>query len=221
MMSEIVNLWLFYFFAGVACGGAIGVAVGRDLVRSAFCLMLSLGGVAGLFFQLGASLLGAVQLLVYVGGTLVLLVFGIMLTSSQAAGQLQVKAAEVVLAAAASLGLLGILLWSGSHALELSREDPRPRHRLAVPETDSSMTETLAGALVGIRIPIDFRRAAPAGLTDYLLAFEVVSVHLLVVLVGAAYLARARWPRFPQFGRVQNLPPLTEASGPAGRDKND
>src|SRR5512145_2168776 len=70
----------FLFFALVACVFAVAVVVSGNIVRMACYLVVSLSAVAGLFFLAGADFLGAVQLLVYVGGTMVLLVFGVMLT---------------------------------------------------------------------------------------------------------------------------------------------
>ena len=63
-------------------GGAIAVVATQNVVRMAFWLVVSLGSVAALFFLLHADFLGAAQLLIYVGGTVVLLVFGVMLTAS-------------------------------------------------------------------------------------------------------------------------------------------
>ena len=73
---------LFWLFAVLVCGGAIAVVATQNVVRMAFWLVVSLGSVAALFFLLDADFLGAAQLLIYVGGTVVLLVFGVMLTAS-------------------------------------------------------------------------------------------------------------------------------------------
>src|SRR5213593_2511299 len=71
----------FYIFAGILLASAIGVVVSRNIIRAAVCLLGTLGGAAGLYFLLNANLLAAIQLIVYAGGTLVLIVFGVMLTS--------------------------------------------------------------------------------------------------------------------------------------------
>ena len=70
----------------VVCDARLRVCAGAclftsNIVRMAFYLMLSLGAIAGLFFLAGAEFVGAMQLMIYVGGTLVLLVFGVMLTA--------------------------------------------------------------------------------------------------------------------------------------------
>ena len=72
---------LFLLFAAVACACAVAVVLADNVVRMAFYLVLSLASTAGLFFLAGAEFVGAMQLMIYVGGTLVLLVFGVMLTA--------------------------------------------------------------------------------------------------------------------------------------------
>ena len=71
---------VFYLLAAVTVGSALGVALSNSIVYSAFALMGALLGVAALFVLLGADFLGVVQLLVYVGGILVLTLFAVMLT---------------------------------------------------------------------------------------------------------------------------------------------
>ena len=79
----MINWHSFFFllFALVACVFALAVVFTSNIVRMAFYLVLSLGATAGLFFLAGADFVGAMQLMIYVGGTLVLLVFGVMLTA--------------------------------------------------------------------------------------------------------------------------------------------
>ncbi|MDA7950132.1 MAG: NADH-quinone oxidoreductase subunit J [Pirellulaceae bacterium] len=73
--------FFFLLFGLLACGFATGIILSNDIVRMAVYLVGTLGAVAGLFFLAGAHFVGAVQLMVYVGGTVVLLLFGVMLTS--------------------------------------------------------------------------------------------------------------------------------------------
>src|SRR5688572_17633741 len=71
---------IFYVFAAVTVGSAAVVVFARSLIYSAFALLFTFFGVAGLYVLLGADFLAATQLLIYVGGILVLLLFGVMLT---------------------------------------------------------------------------------------------------------------------------------------------
>jgi NADH-quinone oxidoreductase subunit J len=75
------NSVFFYLFGGVACVFALAVVLSSNIVRMAFYLILSLAATSGLFFAAGADFVGAMQLMIYVGGTLVLLIFGVMLTA--------------------------------------------------------------------------------------------------------------------------------------------
>ena len=75
--------FFFIIFATIAIGFGFGVLLSKNVVRMAFYLVLSLGSTAGLFFLAGAEFVGAMQLMIYVGGTLVLLIFGVMLTAQK------------------------------------------------------------------------------------------------------------------------------------------
>src|SRR5438094_10254253 len=79
--AQAVSTALFYVFALMSAISAIGLVVSRNIVRTAVCLLFTLVGVAGLYFLLAAEFLAAVQLVVYAGWTLILIVFGVMLTS--------------------------------------------------------------------------------------------------------------------------------------------
>src|SRR5215217_4800965 len=101
---------LFYLFAIMAGGSAIAVVVTRNIVRSAVCLLFTLAGVAGLYFLLEAEFLAAVQLVVYAGGTLILIIFGVMLTSKSPFSRFEPKSGEVVLAVTACALLFAALV---------------------------------------------------------------------------------------------------------------
>src|SRR6266849_1880228 len=80
-MDAIATSILFYLLASLTCACALAVVVSQNIVRAAAWLLFTLAGTAGIFFLLGAQFVGATQLLVYVGGTLVLVVFGVMLSA--------------------------------------------------------------------------------------------------------------------------------------------
>lgn len=189
------HTFLFYLFALLACGFAIAVAVSRHIVHMAFYLIVSLGAVAGLFFLAGAELVGAMQLMIYVGGTLVLLVFGVMLTGQSRFVQLTAPGSEYVFSGAAGFVLLAMLLfaalsnqaWTTPPDAAATKEAPGP----------GAVGLALAGVRGDQPPATDDNEASEDEesvhpLSAYLLPFEIVSVHLLVVLIGAAYLARAR-----------------------------
>jgi NADH:ubiquinone oxidoreductase subunit 6 (subunit J) len=176
--------FFFYLFGAIACAFAVAVVVSPNIVRMAFYLVLSLAATAGLFFVAGADFVGSMQILIYVGGTLVLLVFGVMLTSQDRFISMETSRAERMLA-----GLVGACLLALLVGAALSVPGWRGLDRAAAEAVELQPTGAPVGmGLLGVRVD----RAGEAG---YLLIFEIISVHLLVVLVGAAYLARARSKR--------------------------
>ena len=97
----VLEVVLFYGVAATTVICALGVCISKNIVRMAVWLFVALGSVALLFFLMAATFLGAIQLIVYVGGTLILLVFGVMLTSKSPwvrfePGKIEVIAAVVV-----------------------------------------------------------------------------------------------------------------------------
>ena len=200
----------------------------------AFSLVLTLGSTAVLFLLLGADFVGATQLLVYVGGTLVLIVFGVMLTATGPFTRIKSSAADGILS-----GLIGVIFlfivastvtsvdWDGGNGV--AQKIAFGSHAKAVesgfnPAQQGNTTRQLGLSFLSIRPDRDLNLGIPAKSaeepnttpvvpgdsavatlilpaapksepklsTGYLLPFEIVSVHLLVVLVGAAYLARTK-----------------------------
>src|SRR4051812_7885475 len=89
---------LFWIFAIVVGASALGVVISRNIVRTAVALLFTLLGVAGLYFLLNAEFLAAVQLVVFAGGTLILIIFGVMLTSKSPFSRFEPKIGEVIIA---------------------------------------------------------------------------------------------------------------------------
>lgn len=157
---------IFYIFACITLAGACVVVFSRNIVRAAFALLFAFFGVAGIYIFLLADFIAITQLLIYVGGILVLILFGVMLTSKQIqvdvkTGTIQVLPAVIVVSALAGT-IIGIF-WSMDW-----RVIPQPSN--AIEKTAPQIGELL--------------------LTQYLLPFEVASVALLVALIGAAMIAR-------------------------------
>src|SRR6185436_16156058 len=78
--SEILLNVVFYVFAASAVAGAAAVAVSKNIVRSAFALLAVLFSAAALYAIMKADFIAAAQVLIYVGGILVLIIFAVMLT---------------------------------------------------------------------------------------------------------------------------------------------
>lgn len=168
---------LFALVAALTAGSALGVVLSRSVVRAAVWLLFCLIGVSLVYFLLGAEFLGAAQLILYVGGTLVLVVFGVMLTSQGPFDGPRTRTAEWVAGALIAGALFALL---ATISLDLGRPAPPPEQPLPG-------VGPLGLAFLGIpEQPGETRGLA------FLLPFEIVSVHLLVVLIAAAYLARAK-----------------------------
>ena len=155
---------MFYGVAAVAVVSALGICISKNIVRMAVWLFATLGSVALLYFLLAANFLGAIQLIVYAGGTLVLLIFGVMLTSKSPWVRFEAGAVEIVGAAAVCLVLLACL------CIVFGRAAWR------------GVEQVVPGAAIA-----DIGRAL---LTTYLVPFEIAGVLLMIVMVGAAHLAR-------------------------------
>jgi NADH:ubiquinone oxidoreductase subunit 6 (subunit J) len=196
----------FLLFAIAACGFAVAVVLTSNIVRMAFYLVLSLGATAGLFFLAGSDFIGAMQLLIYVGGTLVLLIFGVMLTAQSPFVSMKPRPGDWWLAAIVGGSLLALLVQA---AVSLPEWQGGPR--VSATSVAPTPTATVVGeALLGVRVDAlsqadSTLQTDTAGLSGYLLPFEIVSVHLLVVLIGAAYLARAKRRTRHSDGDVQEL----------------
>jgi NADH-quinone oxidoreductase subunit J len=156
---------VFWFFAVITLGSAAVVVFSRNIIYSAFSLLFTFFGVAGIYVLLSADFIAVTQLLVYVGGILVLLVFGVMLTNKVVSvemktGTLQVLPASVVVALAAGT-LCGVFYVTDWRVIPSGN---------ALPTTAGELGKMM--------------------MTTYLLPFEVASVVLLVALVGAAMISR-------------------------------
>jgi NADH-quinone oxidoreductase subunit J len=163
---QTISAVLFYLFAGMSALAAIGVVVSKNIVRTAVFLLFTLLGVAGLYFLLNAEFLAAVQLVVYAGGILILIVFGVMLTSKSPFSRFEPKPGEVVIAITVASVIFVALVLAVLHT-----------HFANHPiDTGAYPIEKLGQTLLG----------------DFLVPFDIISVLLLVVMIGAAYLAKGR-----------------------------
>jgi NADH-quinone oxidoreductase subunit J len=170
--SEGLNIdaALFWLFAGLSGASALGVVLSKNIVRMAVWLLGTLAGVAGLYFLMSAEFLAAVQLVVYAGGTLILIIFGVMLTSKSPFSRFAPKPGEIVVSLAIGAVLMLSLVWGINRAISAGA------FRSDAYAADNYPMVALGQALLG----------------DFLVPFEIVSVLLLVVMIGAAYLAKAR-----------------------------
>lgn len=157
---------MIYLFAGILTAALAYLLYSRRLVQAGFSLFFVLMAQAGLYVVAEAPFVAAAQIIVYVGGVLILLLFGVMFTAREGAlGEPATGLLQQMPGALLALGLLALLLWVFPSGVL-----PTP----AEADLLNGNTERLGIALI----------------TDYLLPFEVLSVLLLAALVGAAYISR-------------------------------
>ena len=170
----MLELILFYIFAAIAVVSSIFVITRNNVVHSAAFLGATLFAVAGIFLTLHAEFLAGVQVIVYVGGILVLFVFVIMLIAvERSAHERQFNRQWTIALVTAGL-LIAELIYGLSRGRESFIFPP------AVPP---------AGAIAG-----NSEQVGTALYTTYLLPFEIASILLLVAIVGAVVLAKKRTP---------------------------
>ena len=154
----------FVILAAIALGGALAAVTSSSLFRAALGLMLSLLGTAGLFLLQKSEFIAVVQVLVYVGGVAVLIIFAVMLTE---------RVAEPLMSGLRPLAWIGATV-----ALLLS---------LALGWTlwRSPLSESPPSSVTARDLGLAF-------LNEYLVPFEAVSLLLLVALIGAVIIAKGK-----------------------------
>jgi len=170
----LIDTVLFYIFAALVLVGALFTITRRSAVHSAISLIVSLLGVAGLYLLQQAEFLFAVQIVLYVGGIMVLFLFVIMLVNlDEAAKERQFNRQWLVaLIAVGVVGAqLGWFIYRGRDAFHVGEGTGA-----AIAQTALGNTEMLADSLF----------------KDYLLPFEIASVLLLVAVVGSVVMAKKR-----------------------------
>ena len=159
---------IFYIFALSAIGSAVVVVTIRNIVHAAFSLMVTLFSVAGLYVFLQADFLAATQVIVYVGGILVLILFGVMMTSGRLEMTLHLERGQLFSGGVISLLILVLLL--GVVTTTQKWKGLQDDGTLLEPTTSQIGELILNG--------------------KFLLPFEVVSILLLIALIGAALISR-------------------------------
>ena len=155
---------IFYAFAALTIGSAGVMVFSRGVIYSAVGLLFTFFGVAGLYVMLAADFLAVVQVLVYVGGILILLLFGVMLSQRITNVEMRTGTIQLLPAVVVVGGILLILIRT------VLGTDWK-----TTPAGDFEPTTAEIGRLL---------------MTDFLIPFEIVSVLLLMTLIGAAFIAR-------------------------------
>jgi NADH-quinone oxidoreductase subunit J len=155
---------MFYLIAALTLFSAAMMVFSRNIIYNAIGLLFAFFGVAGIYVLLGADFIAATQLLIYVGGILVLLLFGVMLSQRITGLEMRTGTLQVLPASLVCAGVVAILL----RMIQMS-----PWQKTAAGEVEPTT-----------------RHIGNLFMTDYLIPFEIVSVLLLAALVGAAFIGR-------------------------------
>ncbi|HOP49481.1 MAG TPA: NADH-quinone oxidoreductase subunit J [Ignavibacteriales bacterium] len=162
----------FYVLAFITILSAVIVVFNRNLVYSAYSLLFTLLSISGLYVLLLADFIAIVQIVVYVGGILILLLFGIMLTQEQV--KVPVKANVVYIALSMlSIGLIAAFLYKYLFTAG----------NINLPNLSGQQGTFISGKSTIKYIGNEL-------LTNYVLYFELLGMVLLIALIGATTIAR-------------------------------
>jgi NADH:ubiquinone oxidoreductase subunit 6 (subunit J) len=171
---------LFYLLGFVTLASALFVAASKNLVRSVFMFFVTLLSLAGLYVLALADFIAITQIVIYVGGILVLILFAFMLSGKETLANLQQqkdrfisvsKLPALLLAVLFFIVLINILFKTDIDNLAWATK--AASNKLGI-SPDSPMTSN-----IGVNL-----------MTTYLLPFEAISILLMMALVGAAHLSR-------------------------------
>lgn len=157
---------IFYLFAAITVLSAFFVVTNRNIVYSAFFLLFTFFGVAGIYVLLGADFVAIVQIIVYIGGILILLLFGVMLTNKIT--NVEIKSGTINIYPA----VIGVGLLSGALLAALITSNWKTFPTEAPLPTTAALGKIL--------------------LQEYALVFELLGIILLIALIGAASIARRK-----------------------------
>jgi NADH:ubiquinone oxidoreductase subunit 6 (chain J) len=213
MFSSLPSI-LFFFVGAVAVASAIMVVAMRNPVHSALFLLLTFLCVATIFIIARAEFVGAVQILVYAGGIMVLFLFVVMLINvRELPKERRVTSAWVggVAMGALLFGLFASMVWSGKYLPAL--DDPVALQ--TAPAFGARTPQTAADRVVGNSEALGMMLYS-----DYLVPFEVVSLFLLVAMIGAIVIGKRELESMdedasPKFisDRVETEKRIKEAAG--------
>lgn len=155
---------IFYLFAAMTLISAFFVVTNKNIVHSAFFLLFTFFGVAGIYVLLGADFVAIVQLIVYVGGILILMLFGVMLTNKITNVEIKTGTTNILPA------VVGVGLFTGALLAAMINSDWITINSEIPLQTTGSLGHLL--------------------INEYVLIFELLGIILLVALIGAASIAR-------------------------------
>jgi len=164
---------IFYIFAGFAILSAAMILFTRNVLYAAFLLIISFLGVAAVYIFAGADFLAITQVMVYVGGILVLMIFGVMLTNKISGQAVLTQGQHQFWGAIIGLSLFGLLSFA------ILQVNFQSLAWIQEAQSTKGLVESSTVKQLGVLL-----------MTDYVLAFELAGILLLLALIGAAFIAK-------------------------------
>ena len=168
------NILAFYLLSGMIVFASLSILFSKNIVHAIFLLVIVFVGIAGIYLISNAEFVGVTQIMIYVGGILILMMFGVMLTSRVAGQKLLMEHKRIGSSFIIAAALLIVLLYP--------LKDGFPQATFEPQDTNFSVTQQ-----IGIRL-----------MTTELLALEVTGILLLMALIGAAFLAGTNFHSKPE-----------------------
>lgn len=161
---------IFYLFAGITIASALIVLWTKNVLYAAFSLIITFMGVAAMYVFAGADFIAVSQILIYVGGILVLIIFGVMLTNRLSGQSVTTESHNKFSGFLIGLTIFGTLFFA-IYQLNFSA--------IAKGNPDLNSTGESTIGLIGVKL-----------MSSYMLPFEIIAILLLLTLIGAAFIAR-------------------------------
>jgi NADH-quinone oxidoreductase subunit J len=168
-MQPVATTFFFYLLSGIALLGGILVITRKNPVHSALALIMALLAQAGLYLMLYAPFVAGVQIILYAGGIMVLFLFVIMLVNIEKSQKQEQFNKQWLIGIVAAVALGGLFI-----GVYVKGKGLFPERMALLPE--ESNTQEIAKYLYG----------------NYLFAFEIASLLLLVAIIGAVVMAKKR-----------------------------
>ena len=168
-MNLSVEVLAFYVFSGLIVLSALVILFTRNVLYAAFSLLVTFLGISAVYVLAGADFLAVTQIMVYVGGILVLIIFGVMLTNKIAGQPVRTQHHNQLWGVLIGSAMLYLLVW-GIWQAELDSSSWIEKSQIVKASTIQSL---------GIQL-----------MSDFIVSFELTGVLLLIALIGAAYVAQ-------------------------------
>lgn len=169
----IVQHIIFYGFAALTVISALLILFTRNVLYAAFLLIISFLGVAAVYVFAGADFVAVTQVLVYVGGILVLMIFGIMLTNKISGQAVISQSHNRFWGVFIGVALFGLLFYG------ILKANLASLTWIEEAQASGSVVKGSTIHLLGVKL-----------MSDFILPFEIAAVLLLIALIGAAYIAQ-------------------------------